>query len=325
MQKDVRIFKRSNSCLVSLVSQNLLGFKKKPEASKPISAKTKPSMKAVYIEEEEGEEDPDNIIKDSRPTTPLNAPTQKTVDSSPQSNRFKASEEQHEMRSYLGRKETRLSKWLRSDFFRKPAVAKPIYDGNSASRSQLTLNDIEDLFSSNFIIHPDSKFKRAWDAFLFFIVVLQFFTMPLFLGFEEVRDGLSYLSGITCCVFFLDILIAFRTGIYERYTLIMDPNLIIDAYYKTGNLFFDLLTMFPYVFVVDAFVTDAKLNIEWRLISIINAMRILRIASGPPAFWYQDLLKKIRMKTKINAATVGIVKVLGFMFIYWYVYFLTIL
>ena len=205
------------------------------------------------------------------------------------------------------------SKWdrmLRSDFFRKPAKRES--SEIDESLSQLAINCIDDRISTTFVIHPDSHFKIIWDCFEFIIIIIQFFCLPIFLGFPEYSSGLPYLSIVTSIVFFIKMCISFRTGVIKNFTLIMDPRMISDIYFKNGEFLFDVISIFPYVFVVDALVPATVYNLlnqEIRFICLLNGIQLFKIAAGPEHFWYKAMLKKIRMKTKINAATIGIVKV----------------
>jgi hypothetical protein len=204
---------------------------------------------------------------------------------------------------------TRWDRFLRSSFFRK-AVKKS--DGNSASESHLAINAIDDRVSTTFVIHPESKFKRYWDLLEDFVIILQFFVIPVLLGFTEFREGLPIFQGITTGIFLFSMYISFRTGIIRNFVLLMDPDLIVDSYLKSWSFPFDIITTFPYVYVIDA-VSPASsnelLNHGLRFICVLNALRILKLANSKDVWWYSWFLNKLRMKTKINAASVGIAKV----------------
>lgn len=214
----------------------------------------------------------------------------------------------------------RFSRWdrfLRSDFFRKGM--KSTTDGYYASQSELALNAIDERVSTRFVIHPESKFKRVWDSIESIIIILQFLILPLILGFTEFRDGLPVFSIITAIIYFMSMCISSRTGIVKNFVVLMDPGLIFDFYLKSYQFFFDLITIFPYVFVIDVacpFSSNELLNYGLRFICILNGLRILKLAYGPEPFWYKAFMREIRLKTKINATSVGIAKVRYILFIF---------
>lgn len=277
----------------SIVTQNLKTFTHKLETK---DSKTQKSVRTVPVTDED----------ESLPSVPLTQAS-RTADT-----------RQDDSRQYdFFQSQGTFSKFLRSDFFKKPYHLRAGLAAN-VSRSQLELNDFDAHISTYFIIHPESTFKKCWDVFEYIITVLQFFLLPLFLGFVELSIGLNYLTIVTTIVYTLSIFITLRTGIYKQYVLIMDRSKIEAEYYNSGRFLYDVITAFPFVFVVDALAKDPQSNIAWRLLCFLNATRALRIAFGPESFWFPYVIKKIRLKYKINGATVGIVKVLGFMFIYWY-------
>jgi hypothetical protein len=256
------------------------------------------SVRTVPVSEED----------DSVPSVPLSQP-------------FRSSATRHEDSDGAGypflEGRGRLARFLRSDFFRKPYHLRAGLAANGLSRSQLELNDFDARVSYYFVIHPESTFKKCWDIFEYLVTVFQFFALPLFLGFVELGLGLNYLTIVTTTVFTFSIFVSLRTGVYKQFTLIMERSKIAEEYYNSGHFLFDILTAFPYVFVVDALVKDSQANIAWRLVCLLNATRALKIAFGQESFWYPYLIKRIRLRYKINGATVGIIKVLGFMFIFW--------
>ena len=209
------------------------------------------------------------------------------------------------------------TRFYRSDFFRKHWIFEQRVDQLGMSRSHLELNDIEGQLSDIFLIHPESKFKQIWDALDFVFNVLQFFLLPLFVGYNELRGGLPILSGICASVFFISMMFTSRTGIFKEYTLIMDRNIIFDEYFQSGRMAIDFILLFPYVFVIDGCVSDLYFNTALRLICLINALRIIKIFFVTPPPWYKAVVKKIHMSFKINGNMIGIVKVLGFIIVYW--------
>ena len=207
-------------------------------------------------------------------------------------------------------RQTRWDRILRSDYFRKGVQSD--VDGPASSQSQLAINGIKDTFSATFVIHPMSEFKKQWDTLESIVIIIQFFTLPVLLGFSEFSNGLPYLTILTSIIFFISMCISCRTGIQKNMVTIMDPDSILDSYLKSNNFYLDLITTFPYVFVIDAacpIASNQILNQEIRYICVLNGLRILRLIYGPEPFWYKSFLKKMRMKTKINASTMGIFKV----------------
>jgi hypothetical protein len=218
--------------------------------------------------------------------------------------------EQAAMNYQSFQKSNRWTRFLRSNYFRKGY--KNDEDGNLASESLLAINAIDDRVSTTFVIHPESKFKMTWDLIEGILIILQFLILPILLGFSEFRDGLPIFSGIMTCIFLISIFISLRTGVTRNLVLLMDIDLIVDSYLKSWNFFFDVITIFPYVYVIDAVVpasSNDMLNHGLRFICVLNSLRILKLSGNKEPWWYSWFLKKLRMKTKINAASVGIAKV----------------
>ena len=82
---------------------------------------------------------------------------------------------------------------------------------------------------NNFIplIHPANRFLLIW-AFIHLICILfAFITIPFILSFEpEISKWYKYCHIICYSVFLMDLLIAFKTGIYENGVALMSPTKI---------------------------------------------------------------------------------------------------
>jgi hypothetical protein len=275
---------------------------------------TKQSLKTVPITEEEPDEEPTTTTtRSAHPdssTTPLQEAEFKRNRPEASFSWFKNTEASTRVRYDFDGGSRAWRRIIQSDFFLKPQRLKTRF--NEGSSSELALNDIEQKISTYFIIHPESKFRRIWSIVDYFAMVINFFLCPLFICFPEYGGGLPYLSGICAGIFLLSMIFTFRTGVYRQFVLVMDRRIIAEDYIKGGKFLFDLLTMFPYVFVIDRWVKDEHYNMVWRGICFLNAIRALKIPFGPPSFWYPILIRKIRLSSKISVGVVGILKVWKF-------------
>ena len=271
------------------------------------SFNTKPSLKTVPITEEEPEEESKSTMNPPAHQDPITTPLQEKE--------LKMSTPEA---SFSWFRNTEPSTRLRYDFdggsrawrrfFLKPHRLKNRF--NEGSTSEIALDEIENKINTYFIIHPESKFRRIWSIVDYFAMVINFFLCPLFICFPEYGSGLPSLSGICTGLFLLSMIFTFRTGVYRQFVLVMDRKLIAEEYFKGGKFLFDLITVFPYVFVIDSWVKDVHMNLVWRGICFLNAFRALKIPFGPPSFWYPILIRKIRLSSKISVGVVGILKVI---------------
>lgn len=94
------------------------------------------------------------------------------------------------------------------------------------------------------LVHPNHRFKLVWD---FFILVLSFAEMFLFsLGltfeaefiFHPIYLFFNYLGIL---IFFIDIILKFKTSFYEHGILVNAPHKIIKEYWK-NEFFLDFLS-----------------------------------------------------------------------------------
>lgn len=114
-----------------------------------------------------------------------------------------------------------------------------------------------------FIIHPLSKFRKFWNIFVIFFLMLphQILT-PFTLGFiVELTDTefefFFMLDCVICLILFIELVLNFRTGhiITETYEIILDPKAIAWMYLKTFVL--DLINCLPFICLY-SFIADER-------------------------------------------------------------------
>lgn len=103
-----------------------------------------------------------------------------------------------------------------------------------------------------FIIHPLSKFRKYWNIFVIFnLLMLHQILTSFILGFiveltDEEFDFFVLLDFAICLVLFIELLLNFRTGhiVTETNEIILDPKAIAWIYLKT--FFLDLINCLPF-------------------------------------------------------------------------------
>ncbi|XP_022331257.2 potassium/sodium hyperpolarization-activated cyclic nucleotide-gated channel 3-like isoform X8 [Crassostrea virginica] len=133
--------------------------------------------------------------------------------------------------------------------------------------------------SGNWVIHPCSNFRFYWDLFMLVLLLANLIILPVAISFfnNDLTDEWIAFNCISDTVFFLDIIINFRTGIILNDfadEIILDPKLIAKHYVKSW-FFLDLVSTIPmdYIFLW----WDAETDI-YQMVHAGRALRILRLA-----------------------------------------------
>ncbi|XP_041367918.1 potassium voltage-gated channel subfamily H member 7-like isoform X2 [Gigantopelta aegis] len=133
--------------------------------------------------------------------------------------------------------------------------------------------------AGNWVIHPCSNFRFYWDLFMLVLLIANLIILPIAISF--FNDDLSMHWIVFNCmsdtVFFLDIVINFRTGIILNDfadEIILDPKLIAKHYMKSWFIL-DLISSVPvdYIFLM----WDSEANFS-QLFHAGRALRMLRLA-----------------------------------------------
>ena len=100
----------------------------------------------------------------------------------------------------------------------------------------------------NLVFRPSDNFKVNWDLLIMILSLYNSFTVPVEMSFNPA--GLQYpimkrINNAIDLIFFLDILIAFRTVYHDEYGIeIMDAKIMALNYIKSSFLF-DVLATVP--------------------------------------------------------------------------------
>ena len=107
----------------------------------------------------------------------------------------------------------------------------------------------------SFIIHPLSMFRKFWNIFIFFVMLIHQMVRSYVVGFsrgmsQKTAEVLLIFDFLGCLVLSLEVLLMFRTGHIIEHTnqIILQPQLIARAYLK--NCIFDVINCFPLLFVL---------------------------------------------------------------------------
>ncbi|XP_048247984.1 potassium/sodium hyperpolarization-activated cyclic nucleotide-gated channel 4-like isoform X3 [Haliotis rufescens] len=140
----------------------------------------------------------------------------------------------------------------------------------------------------NWVIHPCSNFRFYWDLFMLVLLIANLIILPVAISFfnDDLSTHWIVFNCISDTVFFLDIVINFRTGVILNDfadEIILDPKLIAKHYMKTW-FFLDLISSIPmdYIFLMwDSEANFSQLfhaDIPWRTLYLGRALRMLRLA-----------------------------------------------
>uniref|UniRef100_A0A8W8HXJ7 Cyclic nucleotide-binding domain-containing protein n=3 Tax=Magallana TaxID=2171616 RepID=A0A8W8HXJ7_MAGGI len=131
----------------------------------------------------------------------------------------------------------------------------------------------------NWVIHPCSNFRFYWDLFMLVLLLANLIILPVAISFfnNDLSEEWIAFNCISDTVFFLDIIINFRTGIILNDfadEIILDPKLIAKHYVKSW-FFLDLISTIPmdYIFLW----WDAEADF-YQMVHAGRALRILRLA-----------------------------------------------
>lgn len=105
------------------------------------------------------------------------------------------------------------------------------------------------------VLAPDNSFRMVWDWSLIFFMILNFFYIPLEIGFDlhlsSEANWLSYffVKILPIWIFFIDVGINLMTAYYSKGVYIFNKMKIVKHYIKT-NLFLDCISLIPFAFAI---------------------------------------------------------------------------
>ncbi|XP_033749800.1 potassium/sodium hyperpolarization-activated cyclic nucleotide-gated channel 3-like isoform X2 [Pecten maximus] len=131
----------------------------------------------------------------------------------------------------------------------------------------------------NWVIHPCSNFRFYWDLFMLVLLIANLIILPVAISFfnDDLSTHWIVFNCISDTVFFLDIVINFRTGVILNDfadEIILDPKLIARHYVKSW-FFLDLISSIPMDYIFLMWDAEADFN---QLFHAGRALRMLRLA-----------------------------------------------
>jgi len=113
-----------------------------------------------------------------------------------------------------------------------------------------TSNDNPFLRRDRCMIHPDGWFRRAWDMGISIILAYLAVVGPFFATFASDRTVLDFrwLDQLNTAIFFIDLVLNFRTGYWEREDLCMNGKLAAIKYLQSWFIL-DFVSTIPFEYV----------------------------------------------------------------------------
>jgi hypothetical protein len=131
------------------------------------------------------------------------------------------------------------------------------------------------LIESKYIIQPEYLFKLIFDLTGFCLIIGQAVIVPLSISFNFSSTNIQNFNYLCDIFFILDIVLYFNTGFYQEGILITNRKSICFNYIK-GWLAFDIVSSFPYAFILD--------NMESSITVILSLTLLLDNCKKRPKF-----------------------------------------
>ncbi|KAJ3294725.1 Potassium/sodium hyperpolarization-activated cyclic nucleotide-gated channel 4 [Borealophlyctis nickersoniae] len=201
----------------------------------------------------------------------------------------------------VGRPNRWYHRFYRDYFAREQRFSFAGHSGRNVTSSLLTLNR-KTYYRFTFMTHPNAAFSQLWNAIHALALAVAFVGIPACIGFSEASEWTGYVS--------------------DDGQVIMDPDLVRKRYLRSFWFYFDLITMIPWVFIVDAAVgtDDLTLLTQWRAVCLINVARAVKLFYMERHSWFDDIGRFLRVKYGIHSAGVDSIVVFGSMVLYWHWY-----
>jgi len=103
------------------------------------------------------------------------------------------------------------------------------------------------------LIHPLGKMNAYWNVLISLLITLTVVTMPLSLGWDELKEHLSVMHLIVDVFYLLDVFKIFVTGLIDDNEAIIMDGKVVRWNYFTGSFLTDLCSSVP----VQLFLTRA--------------------------------------------------------------------
>lgn len=153
----------------------------------------------------------------------------------------------------------------------------------------MSIDDLDqfsgEVATPKWFFNPDSTGKAIWDIFISLLIIYSTIEIPLRIAYNLEAEGFEYaFDWFVDVMFFLDMVVTFRTGLHDKNdnTLIYNTKLIAKNY-LLGWFFIDLVSTIPFDEIVAPFVhasksalRSTKLIRTIRLVRLVKLMRILK-------------------------------------------------
>ncbi|KAI9988077.1 hypothetical protein PInf_024338 [Phytophthora infestans] len=132
------------------------------------------------------------------------------------------------------------------------------------------------LNTSRFMIHPNSKLRRAWEVSTVCLVLYVCVMIPFIIGFQFV--DWSHLNGMNTFIdvyFITDMVMTLRTGIVSNGEVVMDPKRVARKYFRSWFIV-DLISNFPLVLFVQSSGKSLKIVKLQKIPKLLRIGRLLK-------------------------------------------------
>jgi len=199
---------------------------------------------------------------------------------------------------------------LGSQALMRPTVRSALLKANK--RFSFILSEVRRA-KPTYTIDPGSTWKQAWDWMIILFVIYNATVIPLSLAFEDrvshtAATALFVFDTIVDCLFFLDIVLSFRTEFPDnRGDPIKDGREIANAYIKSGWFWIDLLATIPFDQIISAFLADSGQHTV--ALALLKTIRLFRLGR---------LLKKLEQLAAANALRIVKLMFTYVMCVHWF-------
>lgn len=149
---------------------------------------------------------------------------------------------------------------------------------SSVNVLRTSLQEMQELHSYRWVLHPHSPFKTAWDVFSACVVIFYSWIIPFMLCFDwyEMPKHVKLFMKVLDAWGILDIILRFRTGFIEYGTVVMNPRVIRRHYVSSVWFPIDLASSIPFGYFVSNPDSESTRK-TIKLIKYIKLPRLLRI------------------------------------------------
>ncbi|KAE9325361.1 hypothetical protein PR003_g16496 [Phytophthora rubi] len=154
------------------------------------------------------------------------------------------------------------------------------------------------LNTSKFMVHPNSKLRRAWEVTTVCLVLYVCTMIPFIIGFQFIDwSGLSGMNAFIDAYFITDMVMTLRTGIVSNGEVVMDPKKVAHKYFHSWFIV-DLISNFPLVLFVPASGKSLK------IVKLQKIPKLLRI--GRPLKYLREYAKYYNLIVSFLGLAMGL-------------------